>query len=430
MKRRLAVALLFLAAPAFAQFQLYVVEAGNERSAPALYDLGSLYANETSTANFRLRNVSAAPAQVTLLSVAGSGFTIAAPAIPMTVAAQAAIDLSVTFRSADLGTYSAALRSDGVSILLTATVLPRLTLAGSFNFGSIVRGSSVQHTFTLTNLAAQVLIVPAISVQGTDFSLVGQPPAGQALLPQQSGSFTVLFTPRVSGLSQGTLVFGDRSYTLTGIGVDPPLPRPFITVDLKQVASAQQGTVVIRFDTPSQSNGAGSLALEFRGATDPTVAFASGGRTASFSVAPGDTQASVPFQTGTTAGTLVFTAQLGGATDQLSVVIPNAPAGVSATHGQRAPSSVQIDVTGFDNTRTLGALAFTFYDSAGNVLPPGSIQANASADFGKYFAESDLGGAFVLRAAFPVTGDTSRLAACDVTLTNSSGATKTPRISF
>jgi hypothetical protein len=430
MKRRLAVALLFLAAPAFAQFQLYVVEAGNERSAPALYDLGSLYANEASTANFRLRNVSAAPAQVTLLSVAGSGFTIAAPAIPMTVAAQAAIDLSVTFRSADLGTYSAALRSDGVSILLTATVLPRLTLAGSFNFGSIVRGSSVQHTFTLTNLAAQVLIVPAISVQGTDFSLVGQPPAGQALLPQQSGSFTVLFTPRVSGLSQGTLVFGDRSYTLTGIGVDPPLPRPFITVDLKQVASAQQGTVVIRFDTPSQSNGAGSLALEFRGATDPTVAFASGGRTASFSVAPGDTQASVPFQTGTTAGTLVFTAQLGGATDQLSVVIPNAPAGVSATHGQRAPSSVQIDVTGFDNTRTLGALAFTFYDSAGNVLPPGSIQANASADFGKYFAESDLGGAFVLRAAFPVTGDTSRLAACDVTLTNSSGATKTPRISF
>jgi hypothetical protein len=430
MKRRFTTVLLFLAAPAFAQFQLYVVEAGNERSAPALYNLGSVYANETSTANFRLRNVSTAPAQVTLLSVAGSGFTIAAPAIPLTVAAQAAIDLSVIFRSADVGTYSAALRSDGVSILLTATVLPRITLAGSFDFGSIGPGSSVQHAFTLTNLTSQVVIVPAIFVHGVDFSLVGLPPAGQAFLPQQSASFTVLFTPRVSGLSQGTLVFGDRSYTLTGVGADPPLPKPFITVDLKQVASGQQGTVVIRFGTPSQSSGVGALALDFRGATDPTVAFASGGRTTSFSVAPGDTQASVPFQTGTTAGTPVFTAQLGGATDQLIVVLPNAPAAVSGTHGQRAPSSVQVDVTGFDNTRTLGALAFTFYDSAGNVLPPGSIQTNASADFEKFFAESDLGGAFVLRAAFPVTGDTSRIAACDVTLTNSSGVTKTPRISF
>jgi hypothetical protein len=214
------------------------------------------------------------------------------------------------------------------------------------------------------------------------------------------------------------------------MGADPPLPKPFLTVDLKQVASAQQGTVIIRFDTPAKGTGTGSLTMDFRGATDSTVAFASGGRTASFGIAPGDTQASVAFQTGTTAGILVFTAQLGGATDQLSLAIPNAPAVVSATQGQRAPSSIQVDVTAFDNTRTLNRLSFTFYDLAGTLLPSGSIQSDAAAEFARYFAGSDLGGAFVLRAVFPVTGDTSRIAACDVTLTNSAGSTKAPRISF
>jgi hypothetical protein len=91
---------------------------------------------------------------------------------------------------------------------------------------------------------------------------------------------------------------------------------------------------------------------------------------------------------------------------------------------------VQVDVTGFDNTRTLGALTFMFYDSVGNELPSGSIQTNAAVKFKEYFGGSDLGGAFVMRAVFPVTGDTSRIAACDVTLTNSAGVTKAPRISF
>jgi hypothetical protein len=427
----LAVGLLVLStAPGFAQFQLSIVDPDGERVAPSLYDLGSIYPGEAETARLRLRNVSAAPAQVTLLTVAGTGFSLTGPTVPLTLSPQSAIDFSVKFSSPDIGTYSAAFRSDGASLLLTATVAARITLSGLFDFGNVVRGSSLQRTFTLTNLTPQVLTVSAISVQGADFALLGLPPSGQAYTPQQTGGFTVAFTPHATGSAQGILVYGDRTYTLTGVGADPPLPRPFLTIDLTRVASAQQGTVIIRFDTPSKSAGTGTLNLDFRGATDPTVAFASGGRSTTFTVSAGDTQAAVPFQTGSTAGTIAFSVQLGGATDQLNVVIPNAPVGVTATQGQKAPSAVQVDVTGFDNTRTLGALAFTFYDSTGNILPTGSIQNNAATSFANYFAGSDLGGAFVLRAVFPVTGDTSRIAACDVALTNSAGTTKTPRISF
>jgi hypothetical protein len=55
---------------------------------------------------------------------------------------------------------------------------------------------------------------------------------------------------------------------------------------------------------------------------------------------------------------------------------------------------------------------------------------DAGTDFTRYFSTTDLGGVFQLRAVFPVTGDTSRIASCDVTLTNAAGNSKTPRISF
>jgi hypothetical protein len=419
-----------MACPAFGQLQLYLVEGNSERVAPALYDFGMLYPGESAATRFRLRNVSAAPAIVTALTVAGAGFTLTAPGLPVTLDPQGALDLTAGFRAADTGSYSAALRADGVSVLLTATVLPRLTMSGNFDFGSIVRGTSTQQRFTLTNLTPQTLIVPLISVQGPDFALAGIPPSGQAYQPQQTGEFTVVFTPRATGLSQGTLTFGDRAFALTGAGTDPPLPKPFLAIDLPQVASARQGLAVILFDTAVRTSGTGSLTLDFLGAADPTVTLASGSRTAIFSVAPGDTRVAIPFQTGTTAGTLAFTAQIGPETDQLKVTIPAAPAGITTVQGTHSGSSVEVTVTGFDNTRTLGAVSFTFYDAGGNILPPGVIRTDATAEFAKYFPVSTVGGTFLLRATFPVTGDTSRIASFDVALTNSSGNTKSARAAF
>ena len=96
----------------------------------------------------------------------------------------------------------------------------------------------------------------------------------------------------------------------------------------------------------------------------------------------------------------------------------------------RTAGGLEIRITGFDNTRSLGALAFTFYDAAGNPIAPGAIRTDAAADFASYFAGSDLGGVFLLRAVFPVTGDASGVASCEATLTNSAGSAKTQRTFF
>jgi len=275
-----------------------------------------------------------------------------------------------------------------------------------------------------------VLTIPAISVLGADFALLAAAPSGQALQPLQGGEFSIVFTPKVTGASQGSLNIGDRSYSLTGAGMDPPLPKPRVTLDLNQAASAQQGVLVVHFDAAAQTGGSGIATLDFRGSADAAIAFAAGGRRVTFPIAAGDTQVVLPFQTGTTAGVMTFTAQVGDNSDQQSVTIAGVPPGISAVQGVRSAGAVEIRLTGFDNTRSLGAIGFTFYDAGGTMIAPGAIRVDVAADFAKYFSGSDLGGVFLLRAVFPVNGDAAQVASCEATLANSAGSAKTQRTSF
>jgi len=274
-------------------------------------------------------------------------------------------------------------------------------------------------------------------VATSDFSLSGAPPSGSTLQPGQQSGFDLQFQPAAAGPRVGSLTVGGRTYALTGTGVAPPMPKPLLAVSLPSAASAQQGTVSIKFDAPAATSGSGGVTLQFQpsaaGAIDPAIAFASGGQSAPFTFAAGDIQASFGnartalFQTGTTAGTIVFTAQAGGVSDQQSVSLPAAPVAFTATQANRFPGSIQVQITGFDNTRTAGRLSFTFYDNAGNPIAPGTIPADISEAFWNYFAGPSLGGNFLLRANFPVTGDTAGIVYFEAAFTNSAGTSTTAR---
>jgi len=655
-----------LAPAGYGQFQLFVVNGSAEQPAPAVYNLGAVYPNQAASAHFRLRNTSSAAATVTVLSVAGAGFTLNGPALPFPLGAQAAVDFTVTFLAPDAGSYSAPLLSDGVSLLLLATVLPRLTYevdtgaglqplgtapvdfgsvefgssavrhfvavnqmtvvltvpaiavaggdfalsgvapsgtvlqpnqsaafdvrfsptaagsrsgslviggqtyalvgagaqltyevdagaglqplgaapvdfgsvelgftvarhfavanqsaivltapaiavppgdfalsgaapgglvlppgqsadfyvqftptatgarggslvigsqtytligtglqltyevdagaglqpisAGPVDFGSVVLGVSLARHFAVVNQTTVVLTVPAIAVPAGDFSLSGAAPGGLALPPGKSADFYVQFTPTATGARGGSLVIGNTTYALIGTGIQPPLPNPGLSIGLPQPLSAQQGAVTVTLDAASMTSGSGTLTLAFQpasGLTDDTaIVFVSGGRTAAFTVSPGDTQGhfgaqlTAPFQTGTTAGALVFTVQLGGVTAQQTITILPASVGITSVQGVRSATGVQVQVTGFDNTRTAGLIAFTFFDTAGNTIAPGAISANATASFASYFQNSGLGGVFLLTAVFPVTGDPSQIGAFQVQIANSVGTAQTARTAF
>ena len=159
------------------------------------------------------------------------------------------------------------------------------------------------------------------------------------------------------------------------------------------------------------------------------VAFASGERSAAFSVEEGDSSVpSFAFQTGTTAGTLVFTVTLGSARTEASVVVAPAEIVLSGATATRGSGSVIVSLTGYDNTRSISQAAFTFYDRNGAPLAPGAVRADVAGTFRAYFDASDIGGLFSMRATFPVTGAADLIDAVEVEATNSVGTAKTARL--
>jgi hypothetical protein len=389
-----------LAPAACAQFQFVVVNGSAEQSVPAVLDLGTIPAGSMVLTHFRARNTSSTPSTLNTFAIAGAGFSVASgPALPAQVPVQGALDFAVAFQASDPGSYSAALRSDGLSALLTVAVVPALIysvetgtgkqLLGNapVDFGSVQVGQSKTLHFDVDNPTSQALPLPTVSVTGADFVSAGIG-AGIAtpLPPGGTAKFDIQFLPSAAGAQTGTLTINTQAYSLSGTGVSPPLPRPRLTVNLPAQQSGQQGSVTVTLDAPAQANGTGTLTLDFQpapsGASDPVIAFASGGHSVLFTIAPGATQAqfgnaaSALFQTGTTAGTITLTAQLGGAIDQHSIAISPATTAVNSTQATRPSGTIDVQVTGFDNTRTIGRLAFTFYDAGGNIIAPGTIQTD------------------------------------------------------
>ncbi|HUI55036.1 MAG TPA: choice-of-anchor D domain-containing protein [Bryobacteraceae bacterium] len=450
--RRFALLALAALPPAFGQFQLYLINGAAEQPVPAIYDFGQVDPGLSAAARFRIRNASTAAATLDYLAVRGSGFTLtSAPSLPASLAPQQSVDFTVVFQSAGSGASSATLDSVGIAVLLTATVPVELTCqvdtgaglqplgSAPVDFGTVERGSSAAAHVVLLNQTAVPLIVPGISVTGAAFGLSNPSPAGLLLQPTESAGFDVQFAPGADGVLSGSLAIGSRDFPLTGTGIEPSLPQPRVTISLPQPQSAQQGTVTVNLNPPSKASGTGTVTIGFQplsaGATDPAIAFASGGRTATFTVSPGDTQGhfgaqlTVPFQTGTTAGTLTILVQLGPLTDQQIIGIQPAAVGLTAAQGLRSSGAVEIDLTGFDNTRTAGPLSFTFYDAAGAPLAPGPIRTDSTATFAGYF-QSSSGGTFLLKAIFPVAGDATQIKSFEAAVTNSAGVAITARTNF
>jgi hypothetical protein len=129
--------------------------------------------------------------------------------------------------------------------------------------------------------------------------------------------FTVKFQPAAGQAYQGALAVDQRSFVLTGQGLNPPLPGASILFGSSVGQSAQQNNVSIPLASASQISGTGTLTMTFQPGVqgisdDPAVQFLSGPpREASITISPGDTyakfdggQQDLAFQTGTTAGTI------------------------------------------------------------------------------------------------------------------------------
>ncbi len=433
----------------------------------AVYGYGQVAAGDSVIVRFRALNTGSASVTITCLSVkntTGAGFSIVnSSSTPFVVAPGQPMDFFVGFSAYAITSYAATLRvgtgtsTDACggtieSAILLATVVPApiLSVAApctgpdanrNISFGRITQGTQEACVFSILNPFPQALTVSPLVVTGAAFTTTSA--NAVTIAAGQSVSFTIQFGPATGSAFSGTLTVGTRIYTLAGTGFSPPLSSLVWNFDSTKIGSGEQHTLSLQLSAPATVTAAGSMTLTFSPSTktvndDTAVRFvATSRRVASFAVNAGATaitlnaQPNIVFSTGTTAGTITFTVDSGiyGLSGNPSISVTTAPAPVvlSSSAATNRANILDVVISGFDNTYSIGGMSFSFVDRSGAAIA--SIPADFSTDFQTFF-KGQNGSSFLMRASFPVTGDVSQVGGVTVVLNNSAGAVTTPSLKF
>ena len=355
----------------------------------------------------------------------------------------------------------------GLSIGQTSTT-PASTLSGTptangtFTF-TIIAADSANHTasqsYTLVIAPAPITITPATLPNGTlgtvysqqltatggaggyEFNAGSGAPGGITLsssgllsgAPTAAGAFS--FTVSVTDSKQTTVT---QAYQLT-INA-PPVSAPTVAGVGSTAPPAQQPTISVQIGQPYPTDLSGTVTLTFAPATgnvdDPSIQFSTGGRNATFTVPAGQTEAVFPaavsLGTGTVAGTITLTLHFEAdgqdvtphpAPTQVITIEPQAPVitkvTVSSTSG-----GIEVDVTGFSNTREMVSATFTFQAASGTTLQGGTQTITAGPIFATWYGDTtsdQFGSQFTFAQPFNLSGSANGVASVSVTLTNTVG---------
>ena len=430
---------------------------------------GNVLTTASAPITFTLTNNSATPfnsqSLITISTATNNPNTpFSLSGVPPTIPAGASATFTVTFAPGDTNTYQTTLNVGSNSYLIqgagvasvvgditslaityTDSTGVRLTAqpATPISFGQIVAAINGTNTltFTVTNPQSTIsaVSVPNIAVTGVGFSVSGLPTLPATIQPGSSITFKASFSAGNStGTYNGTLAIGTRLFSITGQSITSPLPDMSFQIDQPTLTSGQQVHLKVQLASASTVSAIGTLSVKFTPAVngiadDPAINFtATSGRNVQISVASGDQAASyngqsaITFQTGTTAGTLIFTATFPNkaAYSQSFEIMPAQINITESTAVRQAPNLV-VTVAGYDNTYTAGKLNYSLYDISGKLLTPTPIAIDATSAFHQYFFTiSKVGGAFAVQATFPLKGmDVSNIGKVAVGLSNSAGST-------
>lgn len=450
-----------------AQIALYSLSGIAPSPLGSVYGYGQVAAGDSMIVRFRALNTGTTSVTITCLSVqntTGAGFAIVnSSSTPFVVAAGQPMDFFVGFSATAITSYAATLQvgtgtaTDACggtieSAILLATVVPAPILSvvapctgpdvnKNISFGRIAQATQESCTLSIQNPFPQDLTVSPLIVTGAAFTTS----SGNAvtIAAGQSASFKIQFSPATGSAYSGTLTVGTRTYALAGTGFSPPLSSLIWNFDSIKIGSGEQHTLSVQLSAPATVTAAGTMTLTFSPsittvADDAAVQFVSTStRVASFAVNVGATaitlnaQPNIVFSTGTTAGTITFTVDSGiyglSGSPSTSVTTGPAPVALASSSATSRANELDVVISGFDNTYSIGSISFAFVDRSGT--PIASIPADFSADFQTFF-KGQNGSSFLMRVSFPVTGDVSQVGGVTVMLNNAAGVVTTPSLQF
>jgi hypothetical protein len=277
----------------------------------------------------------------------------------------------------------------------------------------------------------------------------GTLPAGLTL----SAAGAITGTPTTAGTSNVTIQVTDSAnatasaaFTLTVL----PAPTASFSGLSSTTTSAQQVNFTLALGAAYAQEITGQVTLAFQPdaslaspADDPSILFASGGRTANFTI-PANSTAPVGFsvQTGTVAGSITLTVswQADGAAlavpAALSQTIQIAPAVpvIGAVGTATSTSGFTVSITGYSNTRELSQAVLQFTPASGQTLQTTSLTVSLASAATTWFQSStsdQYGSQFVLTLPFTVTdGSASSIGSVSVQLVNSVGTSTAESATF
>ena len=300
-------------------------------------------------------------------------------------------------------------------LTISTPSLPAGSAGGSYSATLSATGGVPPYTFSASGLPSGLSLSSSGVLSGSvsapttaNFTVTVKDSAGATASQGYSVTFGLPATPPVtlSGVPP-TGTPGAQSTLQIGLGSAYPVA---VTVNLTLTFAADSGP------------------------DDPTVQFATGGRTAQLTIPAGSTVTlnGVGVQTGTVAGTATITAQLlAGGQDitpkpapTITIRINAAAPSISSVTATNSNGTITVTVTGFCTTRSITQAIFQFTPAAGVNVQTTSFTVSVSSLFTTWYSSSasiPFGSQFLFTQPFTVQG-TGSITSVTVTLVNATGS--------
>jgi len=418
------------------------------------------------------KNASSSPVTVSNLTATGSGFSITdAPIPPISLNPNDTAVITVTFAPTAPGPTTGRLRIANDTFSLSGNAIgsqfvyfysaggatTTVTAGQTVVFSPIPVGQTEQVTFTIQNTGTSNATLTSLGVSDpkAPFTVSGPAPP-LSLTPNQSVQFILTFAPVTTGLSTATLLADSQQFTLSGLGnTPPPLPSYAFTGASGNQPALTQAGIGLSLSSSYPLPLTGTLALQADSGNlpaDPSVQFATGGKTVTFTIPANSTDAVFPggstqvkVQTGSIANNITITPTfaLGSGLDltpsqapSLSLAIPATTVQLqSALITQNSQNTLVLSISGYSTTRAVSALQFQFSPVPSAKLPNSKISVDIQADAASWFNSTQsqsFGGQFTISVPFTLqasntsstTVPVSLLQSVSITASDSLGTSK------
>jgi len=388
---------------------------------PAALNFGSLTVKTSASQTVKLSNPGTADLTISQAGVSGTGFSLSGLTAPMTVAAGASMNFTVSFQPAATGAASGSISitsnagSSPAVISLTgtgvATSTPAISVTpAALNFGNLTVKTSASQTVTLSNTGTATLSISQASITGTGFGMSGLT-APKTVAAGASMNFTVSFQPTATGATSGSISITSNAgsspavISLTGTGVATSTPAISVTPGALNFGNLTVKTLASHTVTLSNT---GTAALTISQASVSGTGFSLSGLTAPVTVAAGAsmnfTVSFQPTATGAASGSISINHNAGSSPAVISLtgtgVATSTPA-ISVTPGALNFGSLTVKTSASHTVTLSNTGTATLSISQANItgsgfgmsglVAPATVAAGASVNFTVSFQPTSTG---------------------------------------